>query len=49
MSTPRRFVATAGLLLVLALALTACIHEDRSVSLQGDGSGTYTLTIGLNS
>lgn len=34
--------------LMLALALSGCIHEDRSVSLNGDGSGTYTLALGLS-
>lgn len=34
--------------LILVLALSGCIHEDRSVSLNSDGSGTYTLALGLS-
>ncbi len=47
----RRVSRVAPLLalgLILALALSGCIHEDRSVALNGDGSGTYTLALGLS-
>ncbi len=43
-----RVVPALLLGLILALALSGCIHEDRSVSLNGDGSGTYTLALGLS-
>jgi hypothetical protein len=49
MRNPRRIAATVGLLAILAFILSGCIHEDRSVNLHGDGSGTYTLTLGVNS
>ncbi len=49
MRNPRRVAATVGLLAALVFILSGCIHEDRSISLQGDGSGTYTLTLGVNS
>lgn len=44
----KRNLASIGLLVVMALTLTGCIHLDRSVSLNNDGSGTYVLTIGFN-
>jgi hypothetical protein len=44
----KRPIASIGLLLVMALSLTGCIHLDRNVTLNGDGSGTYVLTIGIN-
>ncbi len=37
-----------GLLLALLLSLTACVHEDRTVALNSDGSGSYVLTIGFS-
>lgn len=43
-----RVVPALALGLILALALSGCIHEDRSVSLNSDGSGTYTLALGLS-
>lgn len=43
-----RVVPMLALGLILALALSGCVHEDRSVSLNGDGSGTYTLALGLS-
>lgn len=44
-----RRVATLALLFgVLALTLAGCVHVDRSVQLHSDGSGTYTLNLGLN-
>ena len=44
----KRHIASIGLLMVMALSLTGCIHLDRNVSLNGDGSGSYVMTIGLN-
>ncbi len=43
-----RSTAVVGLLLTLALSLTGCVHLDRNVALNSDGSGTYTLTMGLS-
>lgn len=43
-----RSTAVVGLLLTLALSLTGCMHLDRNVALNSDGSGTYTLTMGLS-
>ena len=37
-----------GLLLALLLSLTACVHEDRAVMLNSDGSGSYVLAIGFS-
>ncbi len=48
MSAIRRNLASIGLLVIMALSLTGCIHLDRNVSLNNDGSGTYVLTIGFN-
>lgn len=48
MGTKRRGGAVLVLLLMLALSLSACIHVDRGVALKGDGSGTYTLTLGFS-
>lgn len=47
MRVMRRYSATLALLLALALALTGCMRIDRSASINGDGSGSYTLTIGF--
>lgn len=33
---------------LLALTLAGCVHVDRSVQLHSDGSGTYTLNLGLS-
>ncbi len=44
----KRHLAAAGLLMVMALSLTGCVHLDRNVALNGDGSGSYVLTIGIN-
>lgn len=33
---------------MLALTLTGCMHADRAVTLNSDGSGSYTLTIGFS-
>lgn len=43
-----RVVPLLALGLILALTLSGCVHEDRGVSLNGDGSGTYTLALGLS-
>lgn len=43
-----RVAPVLALGLILALALSGCVHEDRGVSLNGDGSGTYTLALGLS-
>lgn len=43
-----RIAPALALGLILALALSGCVHEDRRVSLNGDGSGTYTLALGLS-
>ncbi|HEX8982063.1 MAG TPA: hypothetical protein VF792_04790 [Ktedonobacterales bacterium] len=43
-----RSTAVVGLLLTLAFSLTGCVHLDRNVALNSDGSGTYTLTMGLS-
>jgi hypothetical protein len=44
---PHRVLVLAALFLVEALALTGCIHTERAISLNGDGSGSYRLTIGV--
>ncbi|MDE3230849.1 MAG: hypothetical protein KGO05_13300 [Chloroflexota bacterium] len=43
----KRYSAMLALLLALAFALTGCMRIDRSVAINGDGSGSYTLTIGF--
>lgn len=35
--------------LLLALSLAGCVHADRAIALNSDGSGTYTFTVGLSS
>lgn len=44
----RRVVTIAALFCALALTLAGCVHVDRSVKLKSDGSGTYTLNLGLS-
>jgi phosphatidylinositol mannoside-binding LppM-like protein len=44
----RRSAASIGLVIVMALTLSGCIHLDRNVALNGDGSGTYLLTVGIS-
>ncbi len=44
----KRIPAVFSLLLVLMLSLTACMHVDRNVTLNSDGSGSYVLTIGFS-
>ncbi len=46
MPTPRRLFGLAILALTLGLLLTGCMQVDRSLHLNADGSGVYTLTIG---
>lgn len=41
-------IAAVLLCLALALTLAGCVHADRAVTLNTDGSGTYTFTIGLS-
>lgn len=48
MRAVKRSAASIGLLIVMALSLSGCLHLDRSVALNGDGSGTYVLTIGIS-
>lgn len=43
------YLPRVGLLVALALALTGCMHVDRDITLNGDGSGEYTLIIGFSS
>lgn len=40
--------AAALLCLFVALALVGCVHADRAVTLNTDGSGVYTFTVGLS-
>jgi len=42
-----RPLATVTLFLGLALALGGCMRVERTFSLNGDGSGTYVLTVGF--
>lgn len=44
----RRCSAALCLAALLGLALTGCVHLERHVQLKSDGSGTYTLTIGIS-
>jgi hypothetical protein len=37
-----------ALSLLLALSLAGCIHEDQSVALNSDGSGNYSLALGIS-
>ena len=46
--TLRRALPVVGLLCLLALTLSGCVHVDRSVKLNSDGSGAYTLNLGLS-
>src|SRR5262245_29302230 len=40
-------LAVFALLLTLVVALSGCVRIDRDVRVNDDGSGTYTLTIGV--
>lgn len=44
----KRYSATIGLLVALAISLAGCVHIDRAVTINNDGSGSYTLTIGFS-
>lgn len=46
--TVRRTLPVVALFCVLALTLSGCVHVDRSVKLNSDGSGSYTLNLGLS-
>lgn len=41
-------IAAALICLVLALTLAGCVHADRVMTLNTDGTGTYTYSIGLS-
>jgi hypothetical protein len=43
-----RPLALVSLLLVMTLGLAGCVHLDRSVTLGTDGSGSYTLNMGIS-
>jgi len=44
----KHYSTSLALLIALAISLAGCMHVDRSVTLNGDGSGSYTLTIGFS-
>lgn len=44
----RTRIAAILICLLLALTLAGCVHADRVVTLNSDGTGTYTYTIGLS-
>lgn len=44
----RTRIAAALLCLLLALTLAGCVHADRAVTLNSDGTGVYTFTVGLS-
>lgn len=48
MRSRTRAGALVTLLLTCAVLLSSCFHLDRGVKLNGDGSGSYTLSLGLN-
>lgn len=45
----RTRIAAVLVCLLLALSLAGCVHADRAVTLNNDGTGTYTFTVGLSS
>ncbi|HEV2458536.1 MAG TPA: hypothetical protein VGS80_09240 [Ktedonobacterales bacterium] len=50
MQTPERRCTCAGAILaaaLMAVALAGCVRVDRSLALNADGSGSYTLTVGF--
>jgi hypothetical protein len=47
MAGSHRILQIAALALALAVALAGCMRVDRALVVSGDGSGTYTLTIGF--
>jgi len=44
----RTRIAAVLLCLLLALTLAGCVHADRTVALNSDGSGNYTYSVGLS-
>lgn len=44
----RTRIAAVLLCLLLALTLAGCVHADRTVALNSDGSGNYTYAVGLS-
>ena len=44
----KRQSASIALLVALAFSLAGCMHVDRSVTLNIDGSGSYTMTVGFS-
>jgi hypothetical protein len=44
----RTRIAAVLLCLTLALTLAGCVHADRAVTLNSDGSGVYTFSVGLS-
>ncbi|HEX8727631.1 MAG TPA: hypothetical protein VF739_03355 [Ktedonobacterales bacterium] len=48
MHSIKRFSASLTLLIALALSLAGCVHIDRAVTINSDGSGSYTLTVGFS-
>lgn len=48
MRSLKRASATIGLLVALAISLAGCVHIDRAVTINNDGSGSYTLTVGFS-
>ena len=44
----KHYSTSLALLIALAISLAGCMHVDRSVTLNGDDSGSYTLTIGFS-
>jgi hypothetical protein len=42
-----RHLTISGLALILILALSGCMSVERQLRLNGDGSGSYTLTLGF--
>ncbi len=43
-----RAVALFTMILACAVLLSGCVHLDRGMKLNGDGSGTYTLSLGFS-
>ena len=41
-------IAAILLCLLLALTLAGCVHADRTITFNSDGTGTYTYAIGLS-
>lgn len=48
MPSLKRAPVLIGLALTLLLSLTACVHLDRNVTINSDGSGSYVLTMGFS-